>query len=147
MNKEDIQQKFQMFEQQIMQIQQQLGAIENAIAELTGLHVGLEDLKGKSGTEIMSPIGRGIFAKATLVSEKLLVDVGGKTFVEKNIDETKELIKDQLGKLKEAKVELENELGKIDKELTDSMLGGESCGCGHSHDAPYEESCGENCSC
>lgn len=146
MNEKELQQKFQMFEQQIMQIQQQLQAVEGAIVELTGLKVGLDELKGKTGKEIMAPVGRGIFTKANLVSEKLLVDVGGKKFVEKSIDETKDLIQDQLGKLKEAKTELEGELKKIDKELTGSMIASqEECGC--STEKTCEDKCGNDCKC
>ena len=75
--------KLSMFEQQIQQIQQQLQAVEQGVAELTSLNLGLEEIVGSEGKEIMAPIGRGIFVKAKLLSEELIVDVGGKNFVKK----------------------------------------------------------------
>jgi hypothetical protein len=72
-------------------LQQQLQAIEQGLVEMQSLNFGLDELKGKTGKEILAPIGRGIFARAKLISEDLLVDVGGKKFVTKNIVQTKKL--------------------------------------------------------
>ena len=69
--------KFQMFEQQIQQIQQQLEAVEKGTVELSSLNLGLDELKGAKGKEIMAPIGRGIFAKAKLISEDLFKNNSG----------------------------------------------------------------------
>ncbi|MEA3414266.1 MAG: prefoldin subunit alpha [Nanoarchaeota archaeon] len=121
MNQQELEQKFKIFEQQIMQIQQQLEAIEKAILDVSSINTGLEDLKGKTDKEIMAPIGRGIYAKAKLISENLLVDVGEGNFVTKNIDETKIMIKEQMEKLQEMRKMLESEMDRINKELTDTM--------------------------
>jgi prefoldin subunit 5 len=56
--------KLSMFEQQIQQLQQQLQAVEQGIVDMNSLSMGLEELKGSKGKEILAPIGRGIFAKA-----------------------------------------------------------------------------------
>ena len=109
--------KLQMFEQQAQQIQQQLQAVERAIVELSSLSFGLDELKGSEGKEIMSPVGQGIFAKTKLLSEDLVVDVGGKNFVKKNIPETKELIKEQIKKLEDVKKDLENNMDMLRDEL------------------------------
>jgi len=81
--------KFQMFEQQIRAIQEQLQIIEQTIIELKDLNSRMDDLVGKEGQEIMASIGKGIFARAKLISEDLLVDIGGKNYVKKSIPETK----------------------------------------------------------
>ena len=122
MNQEELNQKFMVFEQQIRQIQEQLGAIEQAILDMSQIKLGLDEIKGKTGEEIMAPIGRGVYIKAKLLSEELTVDVGGKNFVGKNIEETKELINEQIEKLKEIKVQLEKELDKINDEITSVMM-------------------------
>ncbi|MFH1917773.1 MAG: prefoldin subunit alpha [Nanoarchaeota archaeon] len=109
--------KLQMFEQQAQQIQQQLQAVERAIVELSSLSLGLDELKGSEGKEIMAPVGRGIFAKTKLLSEELVVDVGGKNFVKKSIPETKELIKEQIKKLEDVKKDLENNMDMLRDEL------------------------------
>jgi len=121
-SQEEMMQKFGMFEQQIQQLQQQLQAIEQTIVEMNSLSFGLDDLKGSKGKEILAPIGRGVFTKTKLDSEKLIVDVGGKTFVEKNIPDTKKIIKEQIEKLETAKNEVQNSIEKINHELTHMML-------------------------
>ena len=121
MNEQELNQKFQMFEAQIMQVQQQLQAIEQAIVDMQQIDIGLEDLIGKKEEEIMAPIGRGIYVKAKLLSEELVVDVGGKNFVNKDIPETKEMIQGQVKNLEGLKKELESELDKINEELTNTM--------------------------
>ena len=109
--------KLSMFEQQIQQLQQQLQAVEQGIVEMNTLSIGLNELKGSEGKEIMAPIGRGIFAKTKLVSEELTVDVGGGNLVKKSIDGTKKIIDEQIKKLKDVYKELNNNLEAIGKEM------------------------------
>lgn len=113
--------KLGMFEQQIQQINNQLQAVESTMLDLNSLIIGLDDLKGKKDTEILSSIGRGIFVKSKLLSDELIVDVGGKNFVKKTIPETQELIKEQLKKLEEAQEELSKAMEEINKQLTGTM--------------------------
>ena len=80
--------KLSVFEQQLQQLQQQLQAVEQGIAELGSLNLGLDELIGSKGKEIFAPIGKGIFTKSKLLSEDLIVDIGGKNFVKKSIPET-----------------------------------------------------------
>jgi len=114
--------KFQMYEQQIQQLQQQLEAVEQAIVEMGSLAAGFNELIGSKNKEILAPIGRGIFVKTKLVSEDLTVDVGGKNFVKKTIPETKKLIQNQVEKLEEVKKELESNLEEINNELTTTFM-------------------------
>jgi len=116
--------KLQMFEQQAQQIQQQLQAVEQAMVEMKSLNLGLDELKGAEGKEIMAPIGRGIFAKTKLLSEELTVDIGGKNFVKKSIPDTKKLVEGQINKLEEVKKDLDGNLEELGKELQGVMVGG-----------------------
>ena len=109
--------KFAMYEQQIMQLQQQIQAVEQAIVGLNSLNLGIGDLEGKKGKKIFAPVGKGIFAKAELISENLLVDIGGKNLVEKSIPETKKLLERQIGKLKNAQKELNQCLEDVGREV------------------------------
>lgn len=109
--------KLQMFEQQMQQIQQQIQAVEQGVQEMQMLDKGLTDLIGKNGEEIFAPIGRGIFARAKLISEDLNVDVGGGNFVKKTIPQTKEIISEQVKKLQEVRGELEHALEKLGKDF------------------------------
>jgi len=113
--------KFQAFEQKINQVQAQLNSVEEGIGELKFLEESLEELKGSKDKEILSPIGRGIFIKSKIISEELLVDVGEKNFVKKDIDSAKEMIKKQVEKLKNIQEELNLSLEKIGEEITLEM--------------------------
>ena len=130
--------KMQMFDQQAKQLQQQLQAIEQGIAEMTDLNNGLSELVGKEGKEIYAPIGRGIFAKAKLISEDLNVDVGGGNMVKKTIPETKQIIDEQLKKLDEVKKELEQGMEKMGEEFQ-KMLGEAQAGHVHDENCEHEE--------
>jgi prefoldin alpha subunit len=142
--------QFQMFEQQIRMIQEQLQAVEQAILELGSLNLGLDELIGKKDKEILAPVGRGIFASARLISEELLVDIGDKNFVKKSIPETKKILQEQIKKLEKVKEELNAELEKINSELTTVFMKHQEMQ-GHSHNCKCSEGeecgCGENCTC
>lgn len=116
-NQQEVMFKLAMYEQHINQLNQQLQAVENAINELNNLSFGIEELKGKKDNEIFAPVGRGIFVKAKLISEDLLVDVGGKNFVKKDVVNTRKMIKEQIERLENAKIELEKSLEEIGKEF------------------------------
>jgi prefoldin alpha subunit len=110
--------KLSVFEQQMQQIQQQLQMVEQGTIELKSLDKGLEELNGKNGTEFMAPFGRGIYAKAKLLSEELLVDIGEKNFVKKTIPQTKEMIAEQLKRLEEVAEQLNCSLEELNKEFS-----------------------------
>lgn len=132
--------QFQMFEQQIRMIQEQQQAVEQAIVDLSSLNFELDELVGKKDEEILSPIGRGIYASAKLTSEELLVDIGNKNFVKKSIPETKIILQNQIKKLEKAKEELNKELEKINTELTNVFMESQKL---HNHNHPHECNCGE----
>ncbi len=111
--------KFQMLEQQIVAIQQQLQTVEQTLFDMASLNFGLDEIK--TNKEILAPVGAGIFAKAKLISEELVVGVGEKNYVKKSISEAKKLIQEQIKKLERAKEELNFELDKINDEATKVM--------------------------
>ncbi len=117
-NQQELMVKLQTYEQQAQQLHQQLQAVEEAIVEMGGLNSGLDEIKQGKDKEILSPLGRGVFTRAKLVSEELMVDVGDKNFVKKTIPETKKIIKDQTEKLQEIQEELQEKLQNIEKEFT-----------------------------
>jgi prefoldin alpha subunit len=121
MEKEEIIYKLSMFEQQAQQIQQQVQMIENGIVELTNLKIGIEELKGKKEQEIMAPIGSGVFVKAKLLSEDLIVDIGGKNFIKKGIPETKNMIEEQIKRLEEVRIDLSNSLEGINVQVSEMI--------------------------
>ena len=119
---EEIMMKLNMFEQQIRQLQQQLQAIEQADMEIKKLNENLGDIIGSENKEILASIGKGIFAKAKLISDELMVDIGDGNIVKKTVPETKKIIEKQLDKLAEIKEELENNLNIIEQEMTKEII-------------------------
>ena len=145
---DELTKKFQMFELSIRQIQEQLQIIEQTIQDMGVISEGLEELKGMTGEEIMAPIGKGIFVKAKLLSEELMVNIGNEKFTKRSINETKDLIEKQKVKLDNTREILEGELEKINEEITKEMIkyqeaqGSSPCDCGE--DCSCE---GDDCSC
>jgi len=116
-NQQELLFKLSMFEQHIQQLQQQLEAVNQGISELSSLNLGLGELVGKEGKEIFAPVGKGIFAKAKLVSEDLIMNVGGGNFVKKSVPQTQEVLKEQIKKLEEVRDELNKNLDSVNQEL------------------------------
>jgi prefoldin alpha subunit len=121
-SEKELTQKFMQFEQQVRFIQEQLEAVDKAILDLDSLNSGLDELIDKRDNEILAQVGRGIYAKAKLISDELIVDVGGKNFVKKSIPSTKEILENQSKKLKGIKGNLTNEMQRIDEELTRTFM-------------------------
>ncbi len=104
--------KLEDIENKIQQTHQQLQSIDQGILDMNNLNNALEELKDSEGKEILSPLGRGIFLKTKLTSEKLIVDVGNNNFVTKNIPETKKLILEQKEKLEKLREGVNKDLEK-----------------------------------
>ena len=113
--------KLSMYEQQIRQLQQQFQAVEESIIDLRLLDLGLDELKNSTGKEILAPFGKGIFVKAKIISEDLIVDVGNRNLVKKNIQKTKDIIIEQNEKLNEIQKELEEKIEEVSNSLTQAL--------------------------
>lgn len=113
--------KVNMIEQYMKNIQQQVEIIENEILELNLLKDGLKGLEGCSGKEIFSSLGKGVFIKAKIISEELLVKIGGKDLVKKSIPETEEIIKKQISKLELARRGLSQDMERLSEEAEKIM--------------------------
>lgn len=117
MDNQEIIFRLSMMEQHMQQLQQQLQAVENGITELESLGAGIGDIKESKGKEIFARIGRGIYAKARIISEELMVNVGDNNLVNKSVSETKEMIEEQVKKLKEAQIELKKDAEESNNEF------------------------------
>lgn len=117
MENQEIVFQLSMLEQQLQQLQQQLQAIDRGITELESLNLGLDEIKGSRDKEIFAQVGRGIYVKAKILSEDLTVNIGDNNFVSKNVPETKELIIEQIKKLKDVEAELEKNIETTNNEF------------------------------
>jgi len=125
MSKEtDIQKKYleiQTKEHQIQKAQEQLINISHHIQELIKIEATIDEIKKtKEGTEILVPLGTGIFAKANLKDNKeLVLGVGSKVHVSKDVDETKKIISNQIRNMEDLALEVEHSLHDISGQVQD----------------------------
>lgn len=117
-DQQEIMQRLGLYEQQLNQLRQQTQAVEEGVVELSSLNLGLDEVDGSDGEEILAPIGRGVFVPAKIVSKDLIVDVGNKTLVKKGIPETKKIIEEQISKLEALKKDLEKNIQEVQEEAT-----------------------------
>ncbi len=119
--------KLNFFDQSLKHLQEQLHAVKSGISDLGILNKGLDDIKDlfnnkdNAEKEILAPLGRGIFVKAKLTSDDLIVNVGDKNFVKKDVPQTKEILGNQLKKLEEVQKELEEKIEETDKNLNELL--------------------------
>ncbi len=109
------QMQLQMLDQQMQQVQKQLQMLDQQIRDLQTTSQALTDLKDvKPGTEALFPISSGIFVKGELKeNDRLTINVGSNTSVEKTVDQGKELLDSQLQELTKYKVELDKNVSKL----------------------------------
>ena len=88
-----------MLEQEAINLQQQIQIIDQQMFELQSLQFGLQELEKSKEKEMFANLGKNIFIKTEILSKELLVDVGNKTFIKKNIPETLKIIEEQLERL------------------------------------------------
>lgn len=120
-NNQEILFRLSMFEQQLQQLQQQLQAVSRGIIDLETLHLGLDEISGSIDKEIFAQIGKGIYVKAKIVSEELNVNIGDNNFVNKSLPQTKELIMEQIQRLKDVEVQLEKNIEITNSEFLEMI--------------------------
>ena len=83
------------------------------------IEVALDEIKKtKKGTEMLVPLGSGIFARADLKdNNELLLGVGSKVHVSKDIDETKKIISNQIRNMEDLAMEVEHGLLDISDQV------------------------------
>lgn len=120
----------QAMDQQMQQIHQQIEHSDLRIQELRQVIMGIEEFKLvdiKKDKEVMVPISNGIFFKAELKdNQKFIVNVGSEVMVEKTVDQTIAILKEQETELLDYQQHLVMQFQKIaekmemlDRELRD----------------------------
>lgn len=134
MGKEELQKKYleyQLIDQRIKQMQQQMQTAEQQLIEIMATLQSLDEFALlDEGSEILVPVNNGIFTKARLKKEnKLLVNVGASVVVDKSIEDTKKLIEKQeqdMEKIRDQIAENINMLVEkatvLEKELSSGMV-------------------------
>jgi prefoldin alpha subunit len=92
-------------QKQIQEMQEHLGIINQQIAELEEFRESLSSLENSEGKEILSSLGKGVHLKTSIKEDKLFVEFGTGILVRKTPKETAEVIREQLKKLIELKLQ------------------------------------------
>ena len=120
-----------MLQQEAGKIEEQVQIINSQIQEFEILKLSLEKLdlemlplqkvakdSGlKPTTEILAPLGKGIFFKSELKDKELFVNVGNGIVVKKNPAEAGKVINKQIKQMEDIRGKLLNEIEKINFQL------------------------------
>ena len=106
--------EFQILNQQVPQLHEQIQVINNNIQELQILKNSLEELESvRKDQEILIPLGQGIFTKGNIINpDELITNVGSNILIEKNLKDTKDTIKINILNLSKALERTEEEISR-----------------------------------
>ncbi|MBS3150591.1 prefoldin subunit alpha [Candidatus Woesearchaeota archaeon] len=106
--------ELQILSQNLQNIQAQMQKLDSNLDEFQVLRKSLDELKKiNRDTEIIIPLGQGVFTRGRITEKNNLLNlVGAEIAVEKSIDETKESVSGQINSLMKVRVELESEMAK-----------------------------------
>ncbi|PIO00347.1 prefoldin subunit alpha [archaeon CG10_big_fil_rev_8_21_14_0_10_43_11] len=120
LSEEDKQQalyQMQLMQQEAEKIEQQIIELEKRRIELDVVLMSLDEIKNQKKSDILVPVGSGVFAEGTLKEAKgVLVNVGSNIVVRKDIEDAKKSVKEQID-------EIENIKDMLQKELQDFLKG------------------------
>jgi len=98
--------KASQLEKKSKEIETDLQFVDNQILELEEFSKNLDFLSKSKEKEVLASLTKGVYVKANLSDNDLLVDVGGGVIIKKTAAETRKIIEEQLKKLREARVQL-----------------------------------------
>lgn len=112
-------QEFQTLSAELQEIQKQLQNSDRQINELQQLAEAITDFsKIKPGTDSLSTLGNGIFAKTKIEDTKeLVLTVGANVTVTKTVEEVKKTVDSQIVEIENIVLELEKALSERSAKL------------------------------
>lgn len=113
--------KASLLERNSQELETHLQFINNQITELELFNVNLGTLQDSSEKEILSSIGKGVYAKANLVDKDLFVEIGAGVIIKKTPQEIKSIIEGQVKTLEETKLRLMAQLEAYNESLQELM--------------------------
>ncbi|MBU0957461.1 MAG: prefoldin subunit alpha [Nanoarchaeota archaeon] len=109
--------KLSILEQQSNQIEEQINAVNQNIAQLEALSLSLLNLDRDKKNGLLAPMGKGIFIESEIKSKKLFVNIGSNILVKKTPQESIEIIENQVKEMHRIKHLLSEQLEKSANEL------------------------------
>ncbi|MFW5746390.1 MAG: prefoldin subunit alpha [Nanoarchaeota archaeon] len=114
--------QFKMIEEQVKETSEHLDRVEKQQQELGNTLEALEALPDvRSCDEVLVPLAAGIFIKGSVdPGQRLLVNVGSSTVVEKDIPEVRAMVEEQRDQLTEYEKQLSGQMMRL-SELADTV--------------------------
>ncbi|MFQ5474879.1 MAG: prefoldin subunit alpha [Candidatus Nanoarchaeia archaeon] len=112
---------YQMMEQQIKQVHEQLEKFEQQVAEIKHVEEQLEEVKKiKKDTEALIPVANGIFIKGRVVkTDEVIVNVGADVAVKKKVEDTQALLRSQIKEIENFKIQVKAQLDILTRQFED----------------------------
>jgi len=115
---QEIQQKvltYRILHTHLEQIQREAEIIERKYMEIEATKQFIDDLKkSKDGSEILLPVGTGIFARGKLTDKKLLTDIGAGIMTKKTVKDIELMVEGQ-------RAEIEATVKKLNREMRETV--------------------------
>ena len=96
----------QLLQEEAQKVDGQLETVNQQLGELTQFNASLSTFDSSDQKEMLSSLGKGIYAKTNLVSKELYIEVGSGVVVKKTPKQVSEVIEDQLKKLNQMRIQL-----------------------------------------
>lgn len=110
-----------LIERQAEELNQSLTYIAQQIADLEEFKENLKVFSKSGQNEMLSAIGRGVYAKTSLKNKDLFVSVGAGVIIKKTPEQTQETIDQQVKNLHEAKIQLMGQLEICNKAIRETL--------------------------
>jgi len=104
-------------EQEANKYQEQMQMLDQQVAEIMAIQDSLHELDKSKEKTIYANLGKNIFIKTEITDKNLLVDVGNRTFLKKNIPDTLKVIEEQLSKITDAKSQIIGRLQELQQQM------------------------------
>ena len=119
---QEILQRAIMLKQQSEEVEEQLDFLKEQIAELEKFSESLKIIKENKNKEIIAPMGKGVYVKASRdEKEKLFVEVGAGILIRKTPEEAEKIIENQISKFNAVKIQLNQQLSEFAAEFGKMM--------------------------
>lgn len=120
--------KIESMHGEIKEAEEKIKIVDQQIEELKAFEETLEQIEKNKNKEILTPLGKGVFAKADMKNEKLFLEVGAGILVRKDIKEAKEIISDQNTRLNQIRMQVATEYEMLYNQIQETISRLESVG-------------------
>jgi len=111
--------RLQQIQSEGKEIEEKLQIVDQQVKELSQFSEGLKEFgkEKEKSNEILASVGKGVYVKSEMKEDSLFVDVGSGVLVKKSIDDTKQVVEEQLKKINEMKIHFGTQQEALNEEL------------------------------